>query len=52
MSERNNQRDVLNELLEALGMSDGCATFLAGALVVVVLVAGVALLWSGCRACA
>ena len=48
MTERKDQRDVLNELLEAVGLDDGCATFLAGVLVVVLLVAGVALLWSGC----
>ena len=48
MTDRKDQRDVLNELLEAVGMSDGCATFLAGVLAIVVLVAGLALLWSAC----
>ena len=50
MTERKDQRDILNELLEALLSGDGCATFLAGVLCIVLLVVGVALLWSGCAA--
>ena len=48
MTERKDQRDLLNELLEAVTIGDGCASVLAGLLVIAVLVAGLGLLWSAC----
>jgi hypothetical protein len=48
MTARKDQRDHLNELLEGLLPGDGCAAFLAGLLCIVLLVVGIALLWSSC----
>ena len=41
-------RDRLNEFLEAFSLSDGCATFLAYVLVIVLLVVGVSVWWASC----
>jgi hypothetical protein len=42
------KRDRLNEFLEAFSLSDGCATFLAYVLVIVLLVVGVSVWWASC----
>ena len=42
------KRDRLNELLEAFSISDGCATFLAYVLVLVLVVVGLSAWWASC----
>ena len=48
MTEREEQRDLLNELLEAISIGDGCAGCLAGAASIVLLIVVCMALWSSC----